>query len=178
METLAELDKILMFILLPFILLLGFAIFKTTTNLSLSELLEDLPIPNWLKLFLLPALGLLTAIVFAIPEIQSVISGHLILKHFVSPMVFQNEASLITYLIRNYGYFQPIPCTDGWNWLNNPVPRGWKFKCENGNRYIISPPIDTEAIKSDQIKSVTYILSCNQVFLKDKRLYCQVNPYF
>ena len=180
METLAQFDKVLLFIFLPLVLLMGFIAFKTTTNLSLSEFAEGLPLPNWLKLFLLPGLGLLTAAVFAFSEIQSVISGHLILKHLVSPAVFQEETTLITALLadEHYGYIQPIPCTDGWDWLNAPVPQGWEFKCENGKRYIISPPIDTKAIGSNQIKVATYALGCTQAYLKDSRLYCQVNPYF
>ena len=180
METLAQFDKVLLFILLPLVLLGGFVIFKTTTDLSLNEFLGDLPIPNWLKLFLLPILGLLTAAVFVYPEIQSIISGHLILKYLGSPKKFHDDVFEITDLLmlERYGIVQPIPCTNGWNWLNAPVPQGWEFKCENGKRYIISPPIDTEAIGSNQIKVATYALGCTQAYLKDSRLYCQVNPYF
>lgn len=180
METLATVDKILLFIILPLVLLLGFFMFKTTTNLSINELIEDLPISGWLKFFLLPVLGLLVAVIFVFPEVQTVIFGHLIVKHLVSPAVFQEETSLITALLADelYGYRQPIPCTNGWNWLNTPVPQGWDFQCENGKRYIISPPIDTEAIKNNEIKNAIYTLGCTRAFLKNSRLYCQVNPYF
>jgi len=180
MENLADVYTFLMFILLPLVLLLGFVVFKTYTNLSVSELIDYLPIPNWVKLFLLPVVGLLTAAVFVNTEITSIISGLLMTKYLVSPIVFQEEASFITKLLatEHYGYTKPIPCTKGWDWLNASAPQGWEFKCENGNRYIISPPLDTEAIKNNQMKVVIYTLGCHQSFLKDNRLYCLIKPYF